>query len=66
MTPYNLETALKHKNKKYFIQIANKEQGQIDALNIVKTELKESDKAEILFENDYGVVAKIIREEVKE
>ena len=62
MTPYNLNMALKDKNKKYFIQIANKEQAQIDALNIVKQELKASNEAEILFENENGVIAKLIRE----
>lgn len=65
MTPYNLKNALNDKEKKYFMQLANKEQGQIDALNIVKTELKESNEAEILFENEYGVIAKINREEGK-
>ncbi len=63
MTPYNLKMALKDEDKKYFMQLANKEQGQIDALNIVKEELRASDNAKILFENEYGVVAKIIREE---
>ena len=64
MTPYNLKMALKDEDKKYFIQLANKEQGQVDALNATKKELKASDLVEVLFENDYGIVAKINREEV--
>ena len=61
MTPYNLKTALKDENKKYIMQLANKEQGQVDALNIFKEELKSSDEVEILFENEHGVLAKIKR-----
>lgn len=61
MTPYTIESLIKDKNKKYIVRVIPEYEDVKKASSKELKEFEEDGKIEVLFQNENGYVAKIIR-----